>query len=137
MREGSVSLVRLWDVVLVPLQGEVTDAQGDQLCEEVLRHIEAAGPRGLVVDLSGVAFLDSHLCSTIAHLAAAAGLMGTPAFVAGISPQIAMTLETMGVSFQHMTPVSSVEKAFERLGIHRAAIDTIDIDHEIDTRGGT
>lgn len=121
MRDGSVSIVRLWDVLLVPLQGEVNDAQGELLCEQVLRHIEMSGPRGLVVDLSGVAFLDSHLCSTIANLAAAANLMGTPAFIAGISPQIAMTLETMGVSFRHLTPVSTVEKAFERLGIERHA----------------
>lgn len=122
MNNGTVSLVRLWDVVLLPLQGEISDAQGDLLCEQVLRHIEMTGPRGLVVDLSGVAFLDSHLCSTIAHLAAAAMLMGTPAFIAGISPQIAMTLETMGVSFRHLTPVSSVEKAFERLGIVRHVV---------------
>lgn len=119
MRDGAVSLVRMWDVVLLPLQGEVTDEQAQRLCDEVLAHVERHGPRGLVVDLSGVALLDSHLCSSIAHLTAAAKLMGTPAFVAGISPQIAMTLETMGVTFQHMTPVASVEKAFERLGVTR------------------
>ena len=127
MKEGAVSIVRLWDVLLLPLQGEVTDEQAERLCDEVLRQIQQSGtrraPRGLVIDLSGVALLDSHLCSSIAHLTAAAKLMGTPAFVAGISPAIAMTLETMGVSFQHMTPVASVEKAFERLGVHRDGRD--------------
>ncbi len=96
--------------------------------------MQQRGPRGLVIDLSGVALLDSHLCSSIAHLTAAAKLMGTPAFVAGISPAIAMTLETMGVSFQHMTPVASVEKAFERLGVHRG--DSSNDDDEEDEEEG-
>lgn len=111
MKDGTVSLVRLWDVVLLPLQGEITDAQGDLLCEQVLRQIEMTGPRGLVVDLSGVAWLDSHLCATIAHLAVvdtmtadhigkltrAAALLGCRCTITGIGPNIARTLVGIGV----------------------------------------
>ena len=68
MKDGAVSIVRLWDVLLLPLQGEVTDEQAERLCDEVLRQVQQRGPRGLVIDLSGVALLDSHLCSSIAHL---------------------------------------------------------------------
>ncbi len=127
MNEGSVSIIRLWDVLLLPLQGEVTDLQAERLSDEVLRQVEVSGPRGLVIDLSGVALLDSHLCSSVAHLTSAARLMGTRAFITGISPHIAMTLETMGLTFKDVTPVATVEQAFESLGVGAAS-------HNVDGR---
>jgi len=112
-----ISIIVLWDVLLVPLQGDVPDHVAEQLTEEVLNRIAQTGPRGLVIDLSGVALVDSHLCSLVANLAAAADLMGTRAFVSGIRAEIAMTLETMGVSFRKISTTRGLEEALGQLNI--------------------
>jgi len=119
VNETQIAIIRLWDVLLVPLVGEIADHYAEQLIHEVLGRIAHAGPRGLVIDLSGVAVVDSHLCSLMANLAAAAGLMGTRSFISGIRAEVAMTLETMGVPFRQVETTQGLEEALARLDIGR------------------
>jgi rsbT antagonist protein RsbS len=104
-------------VLLVPLQGDVTDRHAEHLIDEVLQRLAQHRARGLVVDVSGVALIDSHLCAMIASLAASARLMGTRSFVAGLSAEVAMTLETMGVSFKQIETTRGLEEALAHFDI--------------------
>ena len=61
--------------------------------------------------------MDSHLCSVISNLAAAARLMGTPTIICGLSPEIAMTLQTMGVELHAVRTALSLEQALGMLGL--------------------
>src|SRR5512143_3338114 len=99
-------IIRLWDRVLVPLQGEITDELA-----EVLKAIHQSGAVGLVLDLTGVWIMDSHLCAVLSNLAASAKLMGTPTIISGLSPEIAMTLQTMGVELHAVRTALSLEQA--------------------------
>jgi rsbT antagonist protein RsbS len=112
-----ISIIRLWDVLLVPLQGDVTDRHAEHLTDTVLHRLAQSRARGLVVDVSGVALIDSHLCAMIASLAASARLMGTRSFVAGLSAEVAMTLETMGVSFKQIETTRGLEEALAQFDI--------------------
>jgi rsbT antagonist protein RsbS len=114
-----VPIIRLWDQILVPLQGEITDALAERLRSDVLETIHASGADGLVIDVTGVWTIDSHLCSVISRLAAAARLMGTRSIICGMSADIAMTLQTMGIDLTGVKTALTVELAFESLGIHR------------------
>ena len=70
-------IIKLWDRIVVPIQGEITDELAGQLSQEILREIHQSGAHGLVLDLTGVWIMDSHLCSVLSNLASAARLMGT------------------------------------------------------------
>lgn len=117
MDETPLHLIDLWDVLLVPLRGDLADTEAELLTTRVLERVSRRGPRGLIVDLSGVSLIDSHLCSVVTNLASASRLMGTASFLTGFSPEIALTLETMGVSFEGLETRGSVEQALEELGI--------------------
>jgi rsbT antagonist protein RsbS len=110
-------IIKLWDRIVVPMQGEITDELAELLCNEVLKVIHESGARGLVLDLTGVWIMDSHLCSVISNLAAAARLMGTPTIICGLSPEIAMTLQTMGVELHAVRTALSLEQALGMLGL--------------------
>ena len=110
-------IIKLWDRIVVPIQGEITDELAELLCNEVLKVIHESGARGLVLDLTGVWIMDSHLCSVISNLAGAARLMGTPTIICGLSPEIAMTLQTMGVELQSVRTALSLEQALGMLGL--------------------
>jgi len=110
-------IIKLWDRILVPMQGEITDELAEQLSSEVLKVIYESGARGLVLDLTGVWIMDSHLCSVISNLAAAARLLGTPTIISGLSPEIAMTLQTMGVELEAVRTALSLEQALQMLGL--------------------
>jgi rsbT antagonist protein RsbS len=110
-------IIKIWDQILVPLQGEVTDRLAERLSQEVLDAVHEHGAAGLVIDVTGVWMIDSHLCAVLSHLASCARLMGTRTIISGLSPEIALTLQTMGVELQSMQTALTVEQALEMLGL--------------------
>jgi rsbT antagonist protein RsbS len=117
MEHRRLPIIRLWNRLLVPIQGDMTDPLADALREEVLRTIHVEGAVGLVLDLTAVWVMDSHLCAVISELASSAKLMGTPTVVCGMSPEIAMTLQAMGVELTAVESVLNLEQGLVRLGL--------------------
>jgi rsbT antagonist protein RsbS len=107
----------VWNLLLVPLQGDIDDRQGELLCEDVLARIEQSDTAGLVIDVTGLWLMDSHLCSVLSMLASAAALMGTRTVLCGLTPEIAITLQTMGLDMPDVSTVPCLEDALESLGI--------------------
>ncbi|HEU4538802.1 MAG TPA: STAS domain-containing protein [Polyangiaceae bacterium] len=115
--ETMIPVLRLWDRVLVTLQGDVTDDVAAQMRDDVLEVIHRRPARGLVLDITGLLTLDSHLCLVLSNIAAAARLMGTPTVISGMSAQTAHTLETMGVKLAGVHMAATAEVALEMLGV--------------------
>lgn len=120
-RFNRIPIIKLWGQLLVPLQGELSDSEAATLTQEVLQTIRSSEARGLVIDISGVWMMDSHLCAVLSRLAKSARLMGVKAVLSGMSPSIAMTLQTMGISLVDVETTGSLEEALELIGI--TAID--------------
>jgi rsbT antagonist protein RsbS len=118
-----IPIIKLWHLLLVPLQGELTDDLADQLTSEVLERIYRDGSSGLVVDITALWMVDSHLCSVLSQLASAASLMGTRTIISGMKPEIALTLETMGVQLGQVTTTLSLEDGLALLGARVAKVD--------------
>jgi rsbT antagonist protein RsbS len=110
-------IMKMWNLILVPLQGEISDDLVDDIRRHVLHTIRDSGADGLVIDLTGVWIMDSHLCSVLTKLAASARLMGTPSILCGMSAAIALTLQTMGIELGGIRTALTVEEAFEAFGI--------------------
>ncbi|WP_044988579.1 STAS domain-containing protein [Sorangium cellulosum] len=125
-------IINLWDRILVPIQGDVTDDLAEQLNTEVLRAIHESGAKGLVIDLTAVWIMDSHLCAVLSNLASAARLMGTPTILSGLSPEIAMTLQAMGVELEAVKTALTLEQALTMLGLEVRRAEARDEDDEDD-----
>jgi rsbT antagonist protein RsbS len=121
-----IPIIKLWHMLLIPLQGEMTDELANQLMNEVLDRIHQLGCSGLVIDITGLWLVDSHLCSVLSQLSSAAALMGARTFISGMKPDIALTLETMGVQLQGVSTTLDLEDALEMLGVHGPAVETSD-----------
>lgn len=112
-----IPTIRVWKILLVPLQGDIDDRQGEQLCKDVLSSIQTVETRGLIIDVTGLWLMDSHLCSVLSTLASAAALMGTRTVLCGLSTEIALTLQTMGLEMPDVHTVPSLTDALQMLGI--------------------
>jgi rsbT antagonist protein RsbS len=112
-----VPIIKIWDILLVPLQGEITDDVAAQVRTEVLERIHADGATGLVIDVTALWVMDSHLCSVISRLAAASSLMGARTFLCGMNPEIALTIHAMGLDLEAVQATLSLEEALETLGV--------------------
>ena len=69
------------------------------------------------MDVTGLWLMDSHLCSVLSGVAAAARLMGTETLICGMSPEIALTLQAMGLELPNVGTELSLEEALSRLGV--------------------
>ncbi len=112
-----IPIIPLWGNLIVPLQGDITDAQAAQLCSDVLRDIQRTGARGMVVDISGLWLVDSHLCAVLARLAASARLMGTRTVLCGMGADVALTLQSMGIQLEGVETALGLEEGLSLLGV--------------------
>jgi rsbT antagonist protein RsbS len=128
----SIPIIKLWHLLLVPLQGELTDELANQLTTEVLQRIHELGCSGLLIDITGLWLVDSHLCAVLSHLSRAASLMGAKTFISGMKADIALTLETMGVELDGVRTTLDLESALLLLGVRSPELDS---DYPFNTLG--
>lgn len=114
---GRIPIIRLWSLLLVPVQGELTDSHAEQLRHEVLGEIHVAGSEGLVLDVTGLWLMDSHLCAVLTRLAQAAALMGTRTIVCGMSAEVALTIQSMGLELRGVKTALTLEEALQSFGV--------------------
>jgi rsbT antagonist protein RsbS len=112
-----IPIIRLWSLLLVPVQGEITDSHAEQLRHEVLTEIHSAGSAGLVLDVTGLWIMDSHLCAVLTKLAQSAALMGTRTIVCGMSTESALTIQSMGLELRGIETALTLEQALARFGV--------------------
>ena len=118
MESYRIPVIELWGRLIVTLQGDVSDTQMEQLRDDVLERVRQKAASGLVIDASGMWLVDSHLCAMLGRVVAAAALMGTRAVLAGLQPQVVVTLGEMGIGLEGVATALSLEQALESLGIN-------------------
>jgi rsbT antagonist protein RsbS len=123
-----VPIIRLWNLLLVPVQGDLGDSQVEQLKQEVLSAIHATSIEGLVLDVTGLWLMDSHLCAVLTRLAQAASLMGTRTVLCGMSAEIALTIQMMGLELNGVATALSLEQALEHFGVRGGGAEAEELD---------
>ncbi|MDQ0828772.1 rsbT antagonist protein RsbS [Streptomyces achromogenes] len=110
-----VPVLRLGDVLLVTLQGDLHDGAAEQLQQDVAESIVRSRVTGVVIDISGVEIVDSFLGRVLAEIAAGARLLAARTVVAGIRPAVAITLVELGLTLPGLRTALSTEAAMEML----------------------
>jgi rsbT co-antagonist protein RsbR len=107
-------------MLLVPIIGLIDSLRARQLTEQLLGAIRDNRAKVVVIDITGVQAVDSKVANHMVQTVEAARLMGATVIVAGVAPEIAQTMVTLGIDLGRMTTVgdlqSGIEKAEELLG---------------------
>lgn len=98
-------------LLLVPLIGVLDDARMQQLQSAILEGVRSRAGRAVVIDLTGVADVDSHVAAHIVRIATAARLLGARVRLSGLSAAVAEALVHLGVSFVGVDVSGSLEDA--------------------------
>lgn len=115
---NQIPVIKLWRLLVVPLQGEIDDKAAALLSEQVLDRIHSEEISGLVIDVTGLWLMDSHLCALLTRLARSAELMGTRTVLCGMTAETAMTLQDMGLELEGFDAMLSLEQALEHHGVY-------------------
>ena len=119
MAGESVSVIKVWDVLIVTVPPDPDDQTVATLQKKVLAAMERYEVRGLVMDITTVASLDSYFARTIVETGLMVGLMGGRTVIAGMQPSIAITATQLGLTFDGLDTQLDVEGALGLLTRNR------------------
>ena len=110
-----VPIIRLGDVLIATVQDELYDHDALQLQEDLGQFLERGVARGVMLDFSTVATVDSFLARLIGTIAAASRLLGAETVVVGLQPAVAVTLVELGLTLPGVHTALNAEKGLALL----------------------
>lgn len=112
---GSVSVIRIRDVLLVTVPSDPTDSAIADLQKRVLKAMADSRPKGAILDISGVEIIDSFFARTLTDTAKMVTLMGGPTIITGMRPAVAITAMELGLQLEGVMSALSVNRALDIL----------------------
>ncbi len=104
------------DILVLPLIGNIDAQRSQLLLDNTLRQIEQTHARALILDVTGVALVDTQLAHSMLHLAQATRLLGAETVLVGIRPEIAQTLVSLGADLGQLRSAASLQEGLEMMG---------------------
>lgn len=98
IRELSSPVIRVFDrVLLLPLVGTIDSLRAQHVMESALVRVGEEQAKVLLLDIAGVAVVDTQVADYLLRTTAAVRLLGAQTVITGISPQVARTMVELGV----------------------------------------
>ena len=106
----STPLIPISDQVMVmPLIGVIDDERADRILETLLAGVAANRARVAIVDITGVAVVDSHVAGALLRAAQAVRLLGAQVVLPGIRAEVAQTVVSLDIHLGTLVTRSTVQ----------------------------
>ncbi|MDT8447641.1 MAG: STAS domain-containing protein [bacterium] len=115
MYEGSISVIKIRNVLLVTVPPDPDDELINQLQERVLQILDQSKAKGVIMDISTVDILDSFFAHTLVETAKMIALMGGRTIISGMNPSVAVTATQLGLTFGDIDTELDVDSALDRM----------------------
>jgi rsbT co-antagonist protein RsbR len=121
MSEMATPVLFLWkDILFLPIVGMMDSKRAQTIMEQILQQIADKGSKILILDILGVAVVDSAVANHIIKITRATKLMGCESIITGISSSVAQTMVSLGIDLGGLTTKSTLidglVHAFDMLG---------------------
>ncbi len=121
--EMSTPVTPIWEgILLLPLLGIVDSTRTQDIMNKTLTEIGRTRAKVFVLDISGVASMDTSVANQLMKISKATQLMGCETIISGISPTIARTLVELGVSVGDIKTTATLRDSFE-LALQAVGVD--------------
>jgi rsbT co-antagonist protein RsbR len=128
IRELSTPVLQIRErLLLLPIIGVIDTHRARLVTENLLRAIRANRAKVVVMDVTGVATIDSKVANHLIQTVTAAKLMGASVIVTGLSADVAQSLVALGIDLTKLNTVGDlqggVEEAERYLGFKMVTAD--------------
>jgi rsbT co-antagonist protein RsbR len=114
IRELSTPVIRVHrGVLLLPLVGTVDSHRAQQIMETLLTRVVDEQARVVIIDIAGVAVVDTKVADHLLKTTEAVRLLGADTIVTGISAQVARTIVQLGVDISAIHTRARLEDGLE------------------------
>ena len=112
--ELSTPVLEIWaKVLLLPIIGTIDSGRAARLTNDVLRKIAETGSEVVILDISGVPIIDSHVGRHLVQTVDAAGLMGTMSILSGVRAEVAQAVVNLGVDLGRIRSRTTLREALQ------------------------
>ncbi|MFE1243105.1 STAS domain-containing protein [Fictibacillus sp. NPDC058756] len=117
LQELSVPVVPLFPgVAVLPVVGEIDTNRAKILLDSTLQQCVESEITLLVIDLSGVSYIDTMVAHRIFQLVSTLKLLGVKTTLTGLSPEIAQTSVSLNLDFSEITLKGNLLQALADFG---------------------
>jgi len=114
IRELSTPVMQVRERLLIlPIIGVLDNQRATQLTDQLLQGIRKHRARVVVIDITGVADVDTSVANHLVKTVDASRLMGASVIITGLSSDIARTLVTIGVDLSKMNTIGDLQGGIE------------------------
>jgi rsbT co-antagonist protein RsbR len=115
IRELSTPVLQVRERLLIlPIIGMLDSQRAKQLTDDLLQSIRDNRAKIVVMDITGVAAVDSKVANHLLQTVAAARLMGSAVIVTGLSAEVAQALVSLGVDLGKIDTKSDLQTGLEQ-----------------------
>lgn len=112
---AEITILRMGDNIIVPVQVELHDQGALRLQESILQKIEESGAKGLLIDISAVNIVDSFLARLMGDTSRMARLMGVETVLVGMKKEVVITLIELGMVLTGIHTALNIEEGLQYL----------------------
>lgn len=114
MLDMATPVTPIWEgILLLPLVGIIDSMRTQDIMNRSLLKIGETRAKVFVLDISGVATVDTGVANQLIKITKATRLMGCESIISGISPAIARTVVELGVTVGEVKTTATLRDAFE------------------------
>lgn len=110
-----VPILKMGDTLILTLQVGLHDKLALRVQEDILEKIYETRARGLVIDITAVSVVDSFLGRMLSDTATMSRTMGVETVLVGIQPEIAITMQELGLDLKGLRTALDLEKGITLL----------------------
>jgi len=115
LADQSTPLIPINDRILtMPLVGAIDPERAEQVLTTLLEGVSRTGAAVAILDITGVALVDTQVASALLRAAQAARLLGAEVILSGIRAEVAQTLVGLGAELGSIVTTSSLKTAIDR-----------------------
>jgi rsbT co-antagonist protein RsbR len=114
IRELSTPVLQIRErLLLLPIIGVIDTQRARLITESLLRSIRSNRAKVVVMDVTGVATIDSRVANHLIQTVTAARLMGASVIVTGLSAEVAQSLVALGIDLTKLNTVGDLQGGME------------------------
>lgn len=104
--------VPLWEgVLLLPIVGHLDSHRSQRIVDELLHKVQAGRVRYVILDVSGIAAIDTAIARQLIDAGQSLRLLGATPLIVGINPEIAQTIVHLGVELRGLLMRADLQSA--------------------------
>lgn len=110
-----VPILKQGGVLIASVQSSLSDADLRGLKDELILRVGVDRARGVLIDVAALDVIDSFATRLLSALAQMLRLRGARTVIVGIQPDVAQSMVTLGLDFDHVLTALDLEQGLHLL----------------------